>query len=273
MVTCIIKDAVTADVPTLRSLLDKALEMTTVLKSFHGEDNNKPVVNKSLSDDQITKSLDSLKPKRKRKQSFEKKIEEVVPKKIKKPTAAENRMSTRLRRSSTAANKSVSFSKTIVTNNEEKTSDKELEELLEEGLGLTPQKSSLKKTEDQSKVSKKTEEDKEEKPEETPRSLLQSPSSFNDSYKNFVDQNFPNATEASTPKAKPNVRKKEVIRTKMGQFKAKAPSPKNVSPKSPKTVKVVDKVPVTPVVLKPKADIKYVVKEQENDCNILILKI
>lgn len=288
MVKCILKDAVKADVSTLKSLLDKAFEMTTILKSYHGEDLSAPVVNKNLSDDQIFETLDRLKPKSKRKQEFRNRNEDVVPKKIKKPAAAvENGVSTRPRRSSTALNKSVSFNKSVTKKIEETTritTDKELEELLEEGLGLKPQKSSVKKTEEPSKgVLKKVEEpdnnDRQQlateakKTEEPPRSLLQSPSSFNDSYKNFVDQNFPTVNEMSTPKAKPNVRKKEVMKTKMGQFKVKPASPKNVSPKSPKTVKEVEKVPITPIVFKPKPDIKYVVKEQENDCNILILKI
>lgn len=113
------------------------------------------------------------------------------------------------------------------------------------------------------------------------RPVIQSPS-FNDTYKDFVDQNFSKLNDSSTPvpKTKSNVKKKVVMKTKMGQFKTRPSlSPKDttetkvkpMSPKPPKKseIKTIEKI----IEYKFKPDIQYEVKEQENDCNILILKI
>ncbi|KAJ8706569.1 hypothetical protein PYW07_012647 [Mythimna separata] len=336
----IMVDAAKVDIAMLKDLLGRALEMTAVLKNYYEDDEKSlttTLITKNLSDDQISKTLDGLKPKSKRKQSFESRSDIEVVKKVKKvPVAIENGMTTRLNRSS--SNKSVKFSKSLKLKNEKVTTTQELQELLEEGTS-TPPRSAKKRTEDPLKgVLKKGEELQQKieikKVEEPARPLLQSPTSFNDSYKHFVNQNFknvtdkvteisipvlkPKATETSTPiktksivtstplktkatetntplkskstetntplkskstesstpsKTKSSVKKKEVVKTKIGQFKVKPSSPKNMSPKSPKIVKEVKQMPLTPLPLKVKPDIKYIVKEQENDCNILILKI
>ncbi|KAJ8704910.1 hypothetical protein PYW08_012230 [Mythimna loreyi] len=304
----IMVDAAKVDIAMLKDLLGRALEMTAVLKNYYDEDHEKDLsttlINKNLSDEQISKTLDSLKPKSKRKQSFEKKTDIEVAKKVKKtPAHIENGMTTRLNRSSTTINKSVTFSKNIQKKNEKTTIAKELQELLEEESTNTPKstlkkpesintppKSTLKKPESTNTTPKITLRKPEEllkplkkveeplkkmeiKSEESARSLIQSPTSFNDSYKHFVNQNFKTVADTSTPlKTKATVKKKEVVKTKIGQFKVKPSSPKSVSPKSPKVVKEKQE-PVTLVPLKVKPDIKYIIKEQENDCNILILKI
>ncbi|CAH0602502.1 unnamed protein product [Chrysodeixis includens] len=110
-----------------------------------------------------------------------------------------------------------------------------------------------------------------EKIDDVSKLVLQSPTSFNESYKNFVDQNFKLQPDASTPKPRSYVRKKEVVKTKIGQFKVK---PSSLSPKETILNDSLPKeVPVSPNRWKLKPDFKYEVKEQENDCNILILKI
>lgn len=275
VLSSIMFDSAKVDVATLRDLLGRALEMTTVLKNYHGEGYSITSSHKSLSDDQISKSLsDSLQPKSKRKQNFAKKTENVAVKKVKKtPATVENGMTTRHNKSSTAVNQSVSSNKIVKQKAEKTTLSKELQELLEEESSNTPPMITeepikgvvVKTAESQSK------ELEVKKSEEPARSLIQSPTSFNDSYKHFVNQNFNTLPETSTPKPKTTVKKKEVVKTKIGQFKVKPISPKTVSPRSPKIV--IKEEPIIPLPLKVKQEIKYVVKEQENDCNILILKI
>uniref|UniRef100_A0A2A4K608 C2H2-type domain-containing protein n=2 Tax=Heliothis virescens TaxID=7102 RepID=A0A2A4K608_HELVI len=275
MISCILFDAANVSSNTLKELLGKALEMTSVLKHAEGQDRSTPLISKCLSDAQISKTLDSLKDPNKRKFPDDSNTK-TVAKRARKSShsvdkVVENGMATRHKNSLTV-NKSVSFT--------DLQGSDDVENIIKE-ISPTPEKSATK----QKSVPKKTEvtvtvEPKEEETKNKPddavaalRSQLQSPSSFNESYKNFVDQNFKvNTDVTSTPKTRANVKKKEVVKTKMGQFKTKSSvSPKTVSPKSPK--EVVKEVPTTPRIRKPVLDIQYEVKEQENDCNILILKI
>lgn len=276
VLSSIMLDSAKVDVDTLRDLLGRALEMTTVLKNYHGHSNSVKVTNKSLSDDQISNSLDSLQPKSKRKQSFEKKTDNVAVKKVKKTLAAvENGMTTRHNKNSSVVK--VISHKTVKPRAEKKTLSKELQELLKKDSSNTPPmiteepiQGDINATEPQPKLLEV------KKPEEPARAVIQSPTSFNDSYKHFVNQNFKMVTETSTPKPKTTVKKKEVVKTKMGQFKAKPASPKAPPPpESPKQPKLV----VTEDILLPAPytctvpEIQYEVVEQENDCNILILKM
>lgn len=219
MVTSVVKDASKVDIATLQDLLGKALEMTMILQSVDLEDHDLPIGNKSLTDEQISSNLESLKSKRKH---------SPAPKDAKK---------------------------------EMKRVKKDGEEKAENGIfkARSPALYKAKKN------------DTEKNDDAKPRSLIQSPTSFNDSYKNFVDQNFKNQPESSTPKPRSNVRKKEVVKTKIGQFKVK---PSSLSPKDSSSNESPPKdIPVSPISWKLKPDFKYEVKEQENDCNILILKI
>ncbi|KAL0852490.1 hypothetical protein ABMA27_017055 [Loxostege sticticalis] len=98
-----------------------------------------------------------------------------------------------------------------------------------------------------------------------------SKSSFNDSYKEFIDKalstvkNNENQSKLTSPvqKTVPKLRKdkKKVVKTKIGQFKPSL---------SPKAVDVVVKDRRSSI---GKVDFEYEVREQENDCNILVLKI
>lgn len=90
-------------------------------------------------------------------------------------------------------------------------------------------------------------------------------SSFNDSYKDFVVKNFPAAEKEIKKK-----NKKPVVKTKIGQFK---PSLSPKSPNTPEEIKVKEKVVHRLTFDKPIVDLKYEVKEQEDGCNILILKV
>lgn len=82
---------------------------------------------------------------------------------------------------------------------------------------------------------------------------MQSPSSFNDSYKEFIDKSLNDQTEKRN-----NVRnRKKVVKTKMGQFKP------SVSPKKVEKRNSTGKM----------KDVEYEVRERDDDCNILVLKI
>ncbi|CAH1642750.1 unnamed protein product [Spodoptera littoralis] len=278
-------DAVKADMTMLKELIGKALEMTTLLKGLKNNDLTTATVKKKLSDDQITKTLDSLLTRTgKRKQTVEpKETKKEVPKRLKRNSTfveitVENNIATA---KATPVPKSVTFKNT--TKNNETKSDSELSQTDTEDSLKTILKASevlqntSKKADDTSETSSSKADD--DKKDEPLRSALQSPSSFNDSYMNFVGQNFRSSLESSTPKVRPNIRKKEIMKTKIGQFKAKSLSPREpMSPKSPNKVKNKEKSKEitkenTPTKNWSTKDLKYEVKEQENDYNILILKI
>lgn len=273
-------DAAKADMSTLKELIGKALEMASLLKHLKNNDHSSASVKKKLSDDQISKTLDSLQTRTgKRKQVIEvKESKREVPKRIKRNSTVtedtvENSITTKAK--TTPLAKSVTFKNT--SKNNDNKSDSELsqtdtEDSLKTILTASEVTQTSKKADDSSETSSlRTEDDRKDEPL---RSAVQSPS-FNDSYMNFVGQNFRSSLEASTPKVRPNIRKKEIMKTKIGQFKAKSLSPKQpISPKSPKEVKSkeVTKESVSTKKWSTK-DLKYEVKQQENDYNILILKI
>ncbi|XP_047040043.1 uncharacterized protein LOC124644603 isoform X1 [Helicoverpa zea] len=272
MISCILFDAANVSGKPLRELLGKALEMTSILKHAEGQDRSTPLISKCLTDDQISKTLDSLKADPNKRKIQDENNTKPVAKRARKSSqfvdkVLENGMATRHKNSLTN-NKTVSF--------DDLQANEDIENIIKE-ISAAPQKSVAKKTEapvSDEKIDEETKKSDDQQAIAMLRAQLQSPSSFNDSYKNFVDQNFKANTEnvSSTPKTKASVKKKEVVKTKMGQFKVKTSvSPKPMSPKSPK--EVIKEVPIAPRIWKPVADIKYEVKEQENDCNILILKI
>lgn len=109
---------------------------------------------------------------------------------------------------------------------------------------------------------------------ESPRPSMTSPfsqsPSFNDTYKQFI--------EGSSPKLDPPIArkvKKEIVKTKIGQF-----SPKKLAQVKDDTAKVENKKKKKEPVKSNTSldnlkieDVEYEVVEQENDCNILILKL
>ncbi|KAG6459860.1 hypothetical protein O3G_MSEX011644 [Manduca sexta] len=254
------------DVNDLNTLLSKALEMSSILKKY---EEHVPDVNKSITDDEISKLLD--KPLRKRKID----VEDSIAKRLRKDKDA------------------VSQKPEPDQKKEEKPQVKELKTYTNPKNLLLPK-----------------EEDKKE---------VQSPSSFNESYKNFVDASY-KIMDKPKPKPKVDMKKKEIVKTKVGQFKPLSPKEtkvvhvkpnilnreKSVHNESPKTNKSVQfevspkekpketkTVQVKPNIIqkdskmqikvkdyisdwnftKIKPDFDYEVKEQENDCNILIIKI
>lgn len=94
---------------------------------------------------------------------------------------------------------------------------------------------------------------------ESLKNSLQSPS-FIDTYQQFVGKIATKPVE----KKKPEAKKKQIVKTKMGQFKPSPTKKLSVSPK----VESPSRNSIGSV-----KEMKYEVKEQENDCNILILKI
>lgn len=117
--------------------------------------------------------------------------------------------------------------------------------------------------------------------------ITKSPSNFNDSFKDFVGSI--NCKVEQTPVKK----KKEIMKTKIGQFKPNSPKKKKDEEKSVRfdvndqsisneicndsfdSEPIYQRLRISDFKFDPKTikDIKYEVKEQENDCNILILKI
>lgn len=87
----------------------------------------------------------------------------------------------------------------------------------------------------------------------TEKTKPQSPSSFNDSYKEFVDKSL---SEQNAKRISVRNRKK-VVKTKIGQFKPTM-SPKKVEKRN-STGKI--------------QDMEYEVRERDDDCNVLVLKI
>ncbi|CAG9577606.1 unnamed protein product [Danaus chrysippus] len=85
----------------------------------------------------------------------------------------------------------------------------------------------------------------------------ENPATFNDTYKDFVVKNFP---EAELKKRTRNDRK--IMKTKIGQYKPSI-SPKDIK----KSIQLSIEKP------RVKVDFDYEVKEQTDGCNILILKI
>ncbi|KAJ0169279.1 hypothetical protein K1T71_015163 [Dendrolimus kikuchii] len=114
---------------------------------------------------------------------------------------------------------------------------------------------------------------------------MRSQTNFNDTFKDFVGSIGCKVDGSPITK---NDKKKDVVKTKIGQFK---PSPPKVKKKEENKPKSEDKFQLAKVknevkfdqsnvksefkfdVSKIKTEIEYEVREQENDCNILILKI
>lgn len=196
-------DAAKVDLPLLKKLFNSALKMQGMINSHHDDEDQNvkeevPIINKSITDDQITNILES------------------------------KRTSARLKRKSDT---------------------------------VTFDDAKKPKVEDV----KENEECESPKIKREPGTIM-SPS-FNDSYKQFL------GTAESKDKTK-IVKRKEVVKTKIGQF-----SPKK---KSPNIDEIIEKSRPQTNILKPSLlkqtntivkDIKYEVREQENGCNILILKI
>lgn len=188
----IIVDAAKINVPTLKVLLGKALDMTSVLTNYDEEvEENDVIVNVShMTEAQITQALENTKlPFGKRKNNVNTDVS-TQTKKIKQDS--EKDMSPKILNS---------FS--LADNNK------------------------LNKNDKSDTDNKKSDDDIDKSKQNNKKSIEWDPysSSFNDSYKDFVVKNFPVA-EADIKK-KP--KKRPVFLTKMGQFKPNI-SPK--SPKT-----------------------------------------
>ncbi|CAH0731086.1 unnamed protein product, partial [Brenthis ino] len=236
----IIVDAAKINVPTLKILLGKALDMTSVLTNYDEEVEENDVIVTSvanvthMTETQITKALETTNLTfGKRKNNVNTDVSSQTQTKKIKQDSVEDMSPKILNSFSLAHNKSTKNDKSDTDN---KKSDDDI---------------------DKSKQNNK------KNTEWDPYS-----SSFNDSYKDFVVKNFP-VVEADIKK---KARKRPGFLTKMGQFKP------NTLPKSHKTqeeskAEVKEKTPVRTSFDKPNIDIKYEVKEQDEGCNILILKL
>lgn len=267
----IVVDAAKINIPALKVLIGKALDMTSILTNYDEEsdDNSVEVHNSSqnMNDSQITKALEDRNLNLgKRKTSDE---DSLIDTKRMKIEALKKDDISPITSSPKIIN---SFS---LADNVDK--DKYLKDE-NKSNNISP----LKQTND----------------------IDQSPSSFNDSYKDFVVKNF------TCKEVKPHSRVGRPLKTKIGQFKPNTSPRSNNEPKKiesdskkvepdPKKVesdlkkvepalkkvesdskkvgsepKKIESQKLNRISLdKPKVDFEYEVKEQEGGYNILILKI
>ncbi|XP_047543035.1 uncharacterized protein LOC125075349 [Vanessa atalanta] len=243
----IVVDAAKINISTLKILVGKALDMTSILTNYDEEvdDTNVDMRNTShnMNDSQITKALE------------------------------DNNLNTGKRKNSNKTEGITDIKKTKIDSiTQERDTDTSSPKILN-SFSLADNVDAineLNKDDDMtnnSVIDKIKSNDTDKKPLKQLKDLDQSPSSFNDSYKDFVVKNFP-AKDAEV-KTRNRVGR-PVVKTKIGQFKP------SLSPKSPVKLEAkkieVDKLNRLSID-KPKVDFEYEVKEQEEGCNILILKI
>ncbi|XP_049884163.1 uncharacterized protein LOC126379450 [Pectinophora gossypiella] len=228
----IVLDAAKLNIATLKDLIAKAVDMTSVLAQYDEdqesmfENTNVLTINVNKRDDTITSVMEGLRSSKRNKKSNE---ENGTAKKLKVADAVAK---------TPKVNSSFSLA-------DEKDSDKILKELDRDNVKSKGPKAKVNKEEAENVKNNSTK--KGNSPQLTSM-LNQSPQlSFNDSYKDFIKNNVPDS----------QVKKRNIVKTKMGQFKP------NLSPKKGVKRNSFGKAP----------DVEYEVKEQENDCNILILKI
>lgn len=280
------RDAAKVSISHLEKVFDSALKIQALLNSYDEDQGNEiPLISKSITDDQIADALEGKRTSARLKRKSETRVSVDAKKKKVDKTDSDDLNP-----------------KSIKDENENKPTSKENKQL--------------------------------ESPKVTLRSTsaLLSPS-FNDSYKQFIGNAEP--TKDTAKKIIKNTKRKEIVKTKIGQFspKKKSPnvdavvetpktkpnvlkqpkisqfSPKNKSSNDAEVVETPNSIPnilkplritqfspkknltnvdqevATPKrlnILKPHKtntsinagkDIKYEVREQDNDCNILILKI
>lgn len=245
----IVLDAAKINIDALKVLVGKALDMTSVLTQYDEDaesemtnDTSTLSLNKKHDDKIITQTLEGLRSslRIKRKSS----VQVDVPQKV-------------LRKTSVPGEKSVQKTKAKNTFSlaDDKDSDNILKELDGDSKNVIENK---KPAQTKDGIENVTQNTGLETPKTQPKVVFdQSPSSFNDSYKDFIDKTL------KTPAAKKATEnKKQVVKTKIGQFK----------PASPKATPVVETKKRKSSIGKVK-EVEYEVKEQDNDCNILILKI
>ncbi|XP_045541167.1 uncharacterized protein LOC106712588 [Papilio machaon] len=234
LMDCIVQDAANIKIDSLKILLTKALDMTTVLSKEVDTDSTFMSM-KLILDNNITGLLNNDNQQvGKRKNILNEKKTEPITKRFKTRTYKDSKSGS-LEDASIKIVNSFSLAEHEIVdainkgneNNEENTSNK----VTEKNIKDSPSSSDKEKDEVVNVKKKQTE---------------QSPSSFADSYKVFVKQ----LSEPSPPlrKKKSNTIIKQVIKSEID-------IPKEIN------------VKIIPI------DYEYEIKEQENDCNILILKI
>nr|QLI62211.1 glutathione S-transferase 15 [Streltzoviella insularis] len=294
LMECIMLDAAKINVHSLKILIEKALDMSSILANYNEDDDIlsskdpnlfKIITNKekALTDKQITKALNAMmnstKPKLTKRPNIltstpkvgnvvvvplpkqeesKRTIKEVLPAKrtntipVQEVTPAKH---TRSKSVHFVSDVVKSPSVTLVETPKSQINFPAKKTILEEEINKNDTKSvtNLPKTNQETQ-----------------------PSSFNDSYKVFVDTlnntktNIKNTSKTTSNKTEKL--KKSILKTKIGQF---MPNTNKTSPnKSPIKSPVDSKTKISKVTKFSKVKIdKYEVREQENDCNILILKI
>lgn len=202
----IVLDAAKINIDTLKVLINKAIDMTSILTHYDEDDDVVTTTNRSYllldtkkktdgNGKKIAKAIENLGSKGLKRNADSNEVAPILQKQIRRST----------------------FSLA-----DEKDSDNILKALDDQ----------------QVKVGKNTK--------------MQSPS-FNDSYKEFIDKSLHEQSDKRN-----NMRtKKKVVKTKMGQFKP------SVSPKKIEKRNSTGKM----------KDVEYEVRERDDDCNILVLKI
>ncbi|XP_050360123.1 uncharacterized protein LOC126779949 [Nymphalis io] len=242
----IVVDAAKINVTTLKVLVGKALDMTSILTNYDEEvDDSNALdvhnVSQTMNDSQITKALE------------------------------ENNLNTGKRKNNDKIESATDIKKIkLDIVNEEIDNDTSSPKILN-SFSLANDLDAINKLNKEDskteKIDKIKTNDAEQKPMKQLKDLNQSPSSFNDSYKDFVVKNFPSKEADIRTRSRLG---RPVVKTKIGQFKP------NLSPKSPVKIeaKKIESDKATRLSFdKPKVDFEYEVKEQEEGCNILILKI
>lgn len=203
----IVLDAAKINIDTLKVLINKAIDMTSILTHYDEDDEVITTTNRSFLLLDMKKKADGNGKK------IAKAIENLGSKGLKRNTDS-NEVSPILQKQLRRSTFSLA---------DEKDSDNILKALDDQNVKLN-------------KITK-----------------MQSPSSFNDSYKEFIDKSLHEQSDKRN-----NIRnKKKVVKTKMGQFKP------SISPKKVEKRNSTGKM----------KDVEYEVRERDDDCNILVLKI
>lgn len=285
LMECIVLDSAKINVRTLKILIGKALDMTSVLNSYDEDPDSDPLPTLREVQEDVSWEARSDKPvaeKRKTDSGDDKTKTETITKRFK--TRTYHHKPTNDGTNDDAL--TMLHDTTIRIINSFSLADKDISEAVNELDSDCDNDAKPKNCwgDDISKATSPIPDNSESKDglmtpikvkkKQTDTPDNPSPSSFNDSYKDFVVKNFKVAVPAkSKAKSKTGASSNKRRPSKSASV---SPRPQNV----PKESKMLPR-PTTPdikqrlseaVLLRP-VEYQYEVKEQENDCNILILKI
>ncbi|KAM3956018.1 uncharacterized protein ACR2FA_010065 [Aphomia sociella] len=286
----IVLEAAKVKVDSLRILVGKALEMTSILTNYEEDDEmTSPITstNKSMTDDQITNALECLQQTRIKRNLIDNGSEFINHNRM--DTDDDNILSPKIVNAFSMAetkDKDVKDKKdeimSKIDNEAAKQKYKLLTQLpsyndsykdfLDKNFKNIEKKTSGNEKNTSSKVNCKVVVDKKVKPLKPVKSEVKQESRKSSPTPKTMENAAP--TKKETPTAKtaeskkntPNIlgkpTKKAIMKTKIGQFKPSMSPRKSTESNTSRSS-----------IGKAAVDIQYEVKEQENDCNILILKI